>query len=86
MSNERLYDYSDLPEEHYMVCRGSYALGSACGRCQRCLDELKKSYDELLKVAIPVVEYWENRGVGINTLSFRIQSLRDVIKERRVDK
>lgn len=37
-----------MPDKKYSyknpVCRGSYALGTACGHCERCSEQFKKMY------------------------------------------
>lgn len=37
-----------LPVVKDIQCRGSYRLGSACGRCRRCEEELAGILDELI--------------------------------------
>lgn len=34
---------AEMPEFKGLICRGSYALGSACGNCERCEWERKKA-------------------------------------------
>lgn len=42
---------SAIMKANGLICRGSYALGTACGHCQRCKDEIK----ELLELRRAVI-------------------------------
>ena len=60
--SERLYDYSDMPGDNNIVCRGSYALGSACGRCQRCLNELESQLASVKRI----IRHYESMADNFN--------------------
>lgn len=64
--SERLYDYSDMPGDNDIVCRGSYALGSACGRCQRCLNDLESQLAELRAAVSSVIDWGIGYPAGIS--------------------
>lgn len=39
-----------------LVCKGCYVLGSACGKCERCREEIMKLYNED-KISRPCHEF-----------------------------
>ncbi len=88
--SERLYDYSDMPGDNDIVCRGSYALGSACGRCQRCLNERESQFADLRASAMAVVDRYDNPPItwAIKsmqpTLGECIEDLRTALTEKEV--
>lgn len=59
--------------ENQATCKGSLILGTACGNCLRCKEEIKKIKQELEKMREKVAEVIEQREIAFEEKSERWQ-------------
>jgi len=79
-----------------IVCRGSYALGTACGVCARCIDErnnnpdqptveeltsLLRGFSELIRIQEEEYHIGKYGNVVLETVAERLEALQARIKE-----